>query len=434
MLAINFSIISGWFPVLVITLALATTVLAVGWTDGAWRLQLLIGIPLSFVLTVLVGVAIHVFNLVPDDFPRTFYLWAWLLLFSAVVGVMGWMRAHWLERTVSVLAVLFTFIAAFTVINQSYDYYPTLARLFGKEAANFVAVPQLQAIRDQVRRTGHLPTHGDTISIHIPPTRSKFDAADAYVWLPPAWFHNPEPALPVIELLDGVPGDPSDWTRAGFADSTANTFASLHGGVAPILVMPDPNGPAMDTECVNSKLGQAETYLTKDVPTFMRTEFNAATGPHSLSVGGLSAGGTCSLVLTLRNPTVFSTFADYSGFAAQTYLNDDEQQTIQVLFDGSRTAYLAHNPVALLKQQRYSTVGGWFEVGEQDQPPLSNTQRLRAIAESTLEQTCYLARPGGHDFSLWAEAFKDSLPWLSWRMGLTPAPRDTPADCVPPVG
>jgi hypothetical protein len=93
MLAINFSISSGWFPVLVVTLAIATTVLAVGWTDGAWRLQFLIGIPLSFVLTVLVGVAIHVFNLVPDDLPRTFYLWAWLLLFSAVVGVMGWMPA-----------------------------------------------------------------------------------------------------------------------------------------------------------------------------------------------------------------------------------------------------------------------------------------------------------------------------------------------------
>jgi hypothetical protein len=111
-----------------------------------------------------------------------------------------------------VLAVLFTFVAAFTVINQTYDYYPTLARLFGKEAANFVAVPQLQAIRDQVRKTRHLPSHGDTISIHIPPTKSKFEAADAYVWLPPVWFHNPEPALPVIELLDGVPGDPSDWT------------------------------------------------------------------------------------------------------------------------------------------------------------------------------------------------------------------------------
>jgi S-formylglutathione hydrolase FrmB len=198
--------------------------------------------------------------------------------------------------------------------------------------------------------------------------------------------------------------------------------------------MPDPNGPAMDTECVNSKLGQAETYLTEDVPTFMRIEFNAATGSHSLSVGGLSAGGTCSLVLTLRNPTVFTSFADYSGFAARTYLNDDEQQTIQVLFDGSRTAYLAHNPVALLKKQRYPTAGGWFEVGEQDQPLFANTQRLRPLAESSLEQTCYLGRPGGHDFSFWAGAFKNSLPWLSWRMGLTPAPHDTPADCVPAIG
>ena len=53
-------------------------------------------------------------------------------------------KAHWALRTFSVLAIVFCVIAAFTVVNQTYDYYPTLARLFGKEAANFVALPELQ--------------------------------------------------------------------------------------------------------------------------------------------------------------------------------------------------------------------------------------------------------------------------------------------------
>jgi enterochelin esterase-like enzyme len=433
-LAVNFSIVSGWFPTVVVVVAIASVVLAVGWWDGAWKAQLLIGIPVSLVLTVLVGVAIHVFNLVPDAFPDTFYIWAWLLLFSLVVAVMGWRKAHWSLRTFSVFAVIFTFIAAFTVVNQSYGYYPTLARLFGKNAANFVALPELNAIRNQVRKTGRLPDHGDTISIHIPPTVSRFQTADAYIYVPPAYFRNPEPSLPVIELIAGVPGQSSDWTRAGFADTTATAFAERHGGVSPILVMPDANGPAGDTECVNSKLGNAETYLTVDVPAFMRAEFNAATGPNSLAVAGLSAGGTCSVVLALRNPTVFQTFGDYSGYATQTYMNDDEQGTIQTLFNGSTAAYNAHDPTHLLKANTYAKTSGWFEAGEQDPGALAAAQALHPLAVSAgFEQACLLTPDGTHSFTFWAMAFRDSLPWLSWKLGLTPAPRDSPAKCTPPI-
>ena len=65
-----------------IIVALASVVLSVGWHGGAWKWQLPIGIPISFVLTVLTAVAIHVFNLVPDQFPTSFYLWAWLVWYS----------------------------------------------------------------------------------------------------------------------------------------------------------------------------------------------------------------------------------------------------------------------------------------------------------------------------------------------------------------
>jgi enterochelin esterase-like enzyme len=432
--AVNFSIIGGWFPVVVVTAAFVTAVLTVGWRHGSWRRQLLIGVPLSFLLTVLTGLAVHVFNLVPDAFPFTFYGWAWLLWFAIVAGVIGWRHAHWTRRTVSVLAVLAAFIAAFTVINQSYDYYPTLDRLFGKEAAHFVALPQLQAIRDQVRKTGHLPTHGDTISIHIPPTVSHFSAVDAYVYLPPIWFANPQPQLPVIELIAGVPGDPSDWTRAGFADTTSTAFAEAHGGKAPILVMPDANGThTQDSECDNTHFGNAQTYLTVDVPAFVRSEFDASTGKNSLAVAGLSAGGTCAVVLALKAPSVFPIFGDYSGYAMQNYQNQDTAQSIQTLFGGSRAKFYANDPTTLLKHNRYPSTAGWFEVGLQDQPPLDDVKQIHALATAAGIQTCYFARDGGHDFTLWSQAFKDSLPWLSWRLGLTPAPVGQQATCQPPV-
>jgi enterochelin esterase-like enzyme len=435
-LAINFSIVNGWFPIVVVAIAIVSTVLAVGWRDGAWKMQLALGIPISLALTVLVGVFIHVFGLVPDAFPRTFYFWAWLMLFSLVSGVLGFEHAHWMLRVFSVFAVAFCVIAAFTVVNETYDYYPTLARLFGKEAANFVDLPQLNAIRKEVRDTGRLPSHGNTITIHIPATKSHFDAADAYVWVPPAWFRSPEPALPVIELISGVPGSPSDWTRAAYADTTSTEFADTHGGESPILVMPDANGPAGDTECANSKLGQAETYLTEDVPTFMRNEFDAASGPHSFAVAGLSAGGTCSVTLALRNPTVFRVFGDYSGYLSPTYQNDDEQGTISTLYGGSKAVYEQHNPAHLLATNQYPLVSGWFSSGQQDAQPFAAAQQLHhlAVTKAHFEQSCLDNMPGGHDFAFWQLAFQDSLPWLSWKLGLTSEPRGPPDRCTPPLG
>ena len=378
--------------------------------------------------------AIHVFNLVPAEFPTTFYLWAWLIWYSVVIIVLGWTRAHWILRTFSVIALVFSILAAFTVVNQNYDYYPTLARLLGKSAANFADLPQLKAIRNEVRRTGKLPTHGETIALTIPATVSKFKTGQAYVYLPPAWFKNPEPQLPLIELIAGVPGEPSDWTRAGFADTTSTAFAEQHHGEAPILVIPDNNGNlTSDSECSNSVFGNAETYLIKDVPTYMQSEFNAAIGKHAMAVAGLSAGGTCSTILALRNPTVFSTFASYSGYASPTYENDNAQQTIAQLYGGSKANYEAHNPVNLLTGHQYPGSAGWFTAGQSDPQPLAASRQLSALADKTGMQVCWSAPPGDHSFAFWAAAFRLSLPWLSWRLGLTPPPPNVPAHCVPPV-
>ncbi len=437
-LAINFSIVSGWFPTVVIIVAVVSVVFAIGWWDGAWKMQLLLGIPISLALTVVVALCIHIFDLVPDAFPNTFYLWTWLLLFSLVVAVLGFTRAHWALRTFSVLALVFCVVAAFTVVNETYDYYPTLARLFGKDAANQVALPELTAIRNQVRASGKLPTHGDTIEIHIPNTLSKFQAADAFVWVPPIWFKSPEPSLPVIEMISGVPGQPSDWTRASYADTTSTNFARKHGGVSPILVMPDANGPTGDSECANSKLaGNAETYLTQDIPNFMRAEFDAATGPKSFAVAGLSAGGTCAVTLSLRNPKIFPTFADYSGYLEPSFQNDDQQQTIQDLYGGSKANFEAHAPDYLMTHNTYPTISGWFEAGQQDPGVLIVAHQLHdfAVNQAKFAQTCLLTEPGGHDFAFWTVAFQNSLPWLSWKLGLTPAPTvPDGTKCTPPVG
>jgi S-formylglutathione hydrolase FrmB len=239
--------------------------------------------------------------------------------------------------------------------------------------------------------------------------------------------------LPTLVLLPGEPGGPADWSSDGDADNTADAFAATHHGVAPIIVMPDPNGYAtIDTECVNSKFGNAETYLAVDVPNVVRREYSASSRPGSLAIGGLSAGGTCSVMLALRHPTVYPTFATFSGFASPQYEETTLAQTIDVLFGGSEDAFAAHDPIQILRGMKFPGLAGWFEVGNQDQEPLEAARNLQPAALRAGIATCVLVRPGGHDFDLWSQALRDSFPWLAWRLGLTSQPTHEPAKCQSP--
>ncbi len=366
-----------------------------------------------------------------SDFPAATVWWAAAALAALVFAVATWRARGWAHRALSVIGVSLLAVTTLGSLDAAYGTYPTLGRLVHLQAVQRTEPGALAAIAHRASASGHLPSKGALVVEHIPSTVSGFAAKDAYVYLPPAWFGSPRPALPTLILLPGEPGSPADWTVSGDADSTADAYAAAHHGMAPIIVMPDPNGFATaDTECVNSKFGNAETYLTVDVPAFARSTFGAASGPRALAIAGLSAGGTCSIMLALRHPDEFATFATFSGFAAPTYLNDGIPQTITILFGGSRQSFDAHDPLLLLRQHRYPGLAGWFAVGDQDAVPSHAQSELVPAAQAAGIDTCAAVIPGGHDFAVWRQAFADALPWLAWRLGLAADQPRVAATCT----
>ena len=429
----NISIVSGWLPVVVCCLALAALMLAIGWRSGRWRHQLGRGIPIAAAVTIVVALVLTIGSLVPSDFPWWAYAWGFTFVLAVYVVVVGWSGAGWLRRVAATVAVLLTLAVALGTINQQSGSFPTLSRLANFDPVHVVATPTLRQIRGQVAATGMLPEEGVVIPVTIPPRVSHFSTRQALVYLPPAWFAKVTPSLPTLVLLPGEPGSASDWTGDGNVNATANAFAHSHRGLAPIIVMPDPNGYLTDdTECVNSKFGNAETYLVEDVPAFVRSRFNASSRPGSLAIGGLSAGGTCSVMLALGNPQIYPTFASYSGFSSPEYEETTRAQTIGTLFGGSEAMFAAHDPVQLLRNGHFIGMAGWFEAGRDDQEPLQAAHLLQPAALHAGIATCILVRPGGHDFDVWSQALEDSFPWLSWRLGLTPKPATEPATCASP--
>ena len=429
------SIITGWLPLLFEVLAIATLALSIDWRSPKARRQLGLGALGSAVIVGILLAVLKFGHFTPDGFSYWPYVWAMLVGISVWTVFVGWTAASAWRRTAGISAVVFTLICTLGAINVSTQTFITVYRLFSGHSEGVFHLAGIEKIKAEVARTGKLPARGQLFITSIPGTTSGFKAHDAYIWLPPVWFKTPTPSLPAIILLPGEPGSASDWSSSGDADTTADVFAAQHGGVAPIIIMPDPNGfKTVDTECVNSQFGNAETYLAKDIPAFAENNLNVSSASGALAIGGLSAGGTCSAILALNYPDVYKTFASYSGFDAPQYQDDSLNKTIEILFGNSKEDFDQHSPLWLLEHHsdNYRGMGAWFESGLSDPATVAAAKALQPPAARAGIATCITIKPGGHDFVFWSQAFTDSLPWLSWQIGLTPKPSKVPASCTYP--
>lgn len=263
--------------------------------------------------------------------------------------------------------------------------------------------------------------HGEVVQIPIPGMVSKTHPRPAEVYLPPAWFAPEHPRLPVLVVLHGNPGAPTDWSGAVDAPRTLDAWANAHHGVAPIMVMPDTNNGdhLHDTECVDSVRGNEETYLTEDVPRFVVDRFGTKSPGQAWGVSGFSEGGACSIMLTLRHPGVFRTFLDLGGLAGPRLgdSNTDTASTVDTLFHGSRDDFLRHEPGQLLAQQRFAGLGGWFEQGGDDPEPVAAATKLASLSQKAGIDTHIVTVPhAAHTFSLWRAAFGQALGWIMRRV------------------
>jgi S-formylglutathione hydrolase FrmB len=357
----------------------------------------------------------------------------WPFRAALIAGVVvalasSWWFRWWLWRWAARLLALVLAVASVgAAINAHYFYFPTLGALLGRRAADQVSAAAFNQMEQQyvhLRRqlgTGQLPAHGVVLSFAMPGTVSHFPARTGQVYLPPVYFLHPHPRLPVIELLHGSPGSPTDWTRAAFADLTADGYASTHDGFAPILVMPDVNGRKWwnDSECVDGPRGLAETYLTVDVRNAVIARFDARSDGAAWAIAGLSEGGSCALQIGLRHARDYGTVGDFSG--------DDHPSVasgIRHLFWGATLADVmaaerAYDPRVLLANWHGDGPAIMFCVGSHDHL-IAKTRHLYALALTHGLDARLRILNGGHTFRFWGDSFNDALPWMTTRLSHEP--------------
>jgi S-formylglutathione hydrolase FrmB len=409
---LHISLIKGFAPAAVTIgafAALAVSVFRRGWQWWA-RVAACGAVALLTVVTLakLIGVTAEVQN----GFPQSFFVWAALPVFALGVAVCGWRSCPTWQRAVSITAVVLLTAFSADTINAFYAYRPTLGDAIG------ATMPDTRSARATLVSSERpkLPDHGTLVTVDIP-SSTRFRARPALVWLPPAYTTSVTVEWPVVMMLAGVPGDPSDMVRAGGAAQIADAYATAHHGVAPILVLPDHNGGFFhDTECVDGPRGDAETYLTRDVRNYMQQHYGASTNGRQWAIVGYSEGGTCALTLALRQPDLFGAFVDIGGDREPNATGGAfaRVRTVRALYGGVASQWQAHDAMRLLRQDASpASLLAVFADGTRDRRHYRDGLIVSAAARRAGFPTRFESVPGGHNFRMVHRALTSLLPSIA---------------------
>ncbi|MHB8510822.1 MAG: alpha/beta hydrolase [Actinomycetota bacterium] len=417
------SLLRGPFPVLFVVSAYLTLALSL-WNRSMswWRKTMPIIGGAAAAVTLTAAIALHATRTVVDTYPHSFLLWAALAFISLFCIPFGFKHLSWERRVARLLAVPLTFASGFVLVNLHYGYWPTVGSLLGRHVEGTISAQQFKSEVEHsaapvlIQQSHSSVPLGQVAPFDPPALVSHFPHRVGGIYLPPAFFSKHHPSLPVIVMLGGVPGGPYAWEDAGFAVATANQFAAENNGVAPILVFADQNGSALgDSECVDGPRGNADTYISVDVPNYISQELHIPLNPKRFVIAGFSEGGTCAITQALRHPNVWGHFVDLAGDLAPNV--GSHQFSLKNLYGGSIKRMADYYPTRLMRIRRYDGMTAWFASGSMDPLHLKLMADQASQAQAAgIAARNFIFKGEGHSWQFAAESFRQILPALSHQL------------------
>ncbi len=352
----------------------------------------------------------------------------WVSIGFALLGIVlaGLWRASWRRRIASVGALVLVILTPAMAINIDFGQYVSLNSALGISAFAENRLPAIAPAPVEGRPAystwqapADMPVEGTVSSVAIPGLISGFTARNAIVYLPPAALTANPPTLPVVMLLSGQPGAPEDALLAGNLRQELNSYASQHGGLAPIVISPDQLGSrSTNPMCLDSPIGNSDTYLTKDVRNWVVANLPVETDAARWAIAGFSQGGTCAIQLGATHPDIFGTLIDVSGETDVSLGN--AETTTAAAFRGNSAAYDAAQPLAILAAGApFNDSYAIFAVGANDATFKPQQQKLEAAAAAAGMHTTYLEVPdSAHDWHTAGIALTQAFDQTFTRWGL----------------
>ncbi len=396
---------------------------------------------------------IYVYSVFPEELPGEVLAWS----VGAVAALLLWVTRLWAARPawprkaaapaaarrtpgstarrwgtagVATAALLGAVLLSAVQINAYFGLNHTVSDLTG------TAVARIQPLEEGLKRSpgdpagvglsawhapGGLPDGGELRRASIPGTVSGFQSREAYIYLPPAYLGSPRPALPVLVLFSGQPGAPADWLTGGALRSRLDRFAAAHHGVAPVVIVVDPNGtPAGNTLCMDSRIAQADTFLSQDVPAWISQNLDVDPDHRQWAAGGFSFGATCAMQMVTRHPEVYSSALAFSS-EKEPALAKERDKTVAASFGGDADAFDRQTPLRLMKERDYRGHAIFFGAGVRDPEFIGYMDLLSGAARTAGFDVKALSIPNaGHSWETASKGLPAGLDFLAARWGIQP--------------
>jgi len=391
----------------VLWVAWTAGVLGAGWLLWARGRRWMLSVGAALVLAAGVVLAVHwllmyVFLTLPEELPREVLAWFVAVVFGLFLWVLRLWKLRrrrsaaagkpaWRAGSAATAAMLGVFLLGAVQINAYFGLNHTVSDVLGTAAARIEPLdpglkrqpgaPQPTALTAWHAPDG-MPDSGILQKAAIPGSSSGLTTRDAYIYLPPAYQATPRPALPVLVLFSGQPGGPSDWLTGGALRSRMDRFATEHHGVAPVVVVVDPNGTAAaNTLCMDSRIAKADTFLSHDVPQWIEQNLDVDPDHRQWAAGGFSFGATCAMQMGTRHPDVYAAVLAFSS-EREPALAKERQKTIDAAFGGDVSAFDAQTPLNIMQERRFDGNAIYFGAGSRDPEFLGYMDELSRAARS----------------------------------------------------
>ena len=277
------------------------------------------------------------------------------------------------------------------------------------------------------------------------------------VYLPPSYARDATRRFPVAYYLHGLSGSETDWLSRAAIDVIADSLAAA-GTPEMIIVLPDgddgwytnwvdpiPYRACADTtrnESTNRYCVQQanyEDYIARDVVEFIDSRYRTMADRAHRGIGGLSMGGYGAMILSLRNPEVFSAAASHSGVVSAMYSGPkpfapparyastvDELRALgssfwnrYMRFYGSDLErWRAGDPARVaerLKQANRPIPALFIDCGREDGLVDQNRALDWELTRLGIAHK-YAEWPGAHTWRYWAAHVPESMAWMARQM------------------
>jgi len=178
------------------------------------------------------------------------------------------------------------------------------------------------------------PAGGQVLTGTFPGT-----AREGFVYLPPGFDRTKH--YPVVYLLHGMPGSPSEYLYGTQLPEFADTQIEA-GRLRPFIAVVPAAGtqPKYNGEWA----GPWEDALVDRIVPWVDANLPAIASPRGRVIAGLSAGGYGAIDIAVRHPDVFGAVESWSGYFSPLHDGPFKGATREML--------AAHDPMLLVRSER----------------------------------------------------------------------------------